>query len=66
MGILHTLIGVAVSWKVQIQPAITSDSTDVEIICMYKDVKKPKFIRRYMEVLALHTGAPIVYDYTDG
>ena len=28
---------------------------------MYKDVKKPKFIRRYMEVLALHTGAPIVY-----
>ena len=27
-GIIHTLLGVAVFWKVQIQPAIASDSTD--------------------------------------
>ena len=27
-GIIHTLLGVAVCWKVQIQPAIASDSTD--------------------------------------
>ena len=28
---------------------------------MYKAVKKTKSIRRYMEALALHTGAPTVY-----
>ena len=27
-GIIHTLLGVAFCWKVQIQPAIASDSTD--------------------------------------
>ena len=38
--IIHTLLGVAVCWKVHIQPAIASDSTDKEIRCMYKSVKK--------------------------
>ena len=61
MCIIHTLLGVAVCRKVQIQPAIASDSTDGEIICMYKAVKKPKFIRRYMEALSLHTGALTVH-----
>ena len=28
---------------------------------MQKSVKKPKFIRGYLEVLALHTGAPTVH-----
>ena len=28
-GIIHNLIGVAVYWKAQIQPAIVSDSTEV-------------------------------------
>ena len=28
---------------------------------MYKDVKKTKVIRRYMEALALHTGSPTVH-----
>ena len=28
---------------------------------MYKSVKKTKVIRRYMEALALHTGAPTVH-----
>ena len=37
---MHTVIGVAVCWKVQIKPAIASDSTYGEIICMYKYVKK--------------------------
>ena len=41
-GILHTLLGVAVFWKLHIQPAIASDSTDGEIRCMYRDVKKTK------------------------
>ena len=39
-GIIHTLIGVAICWKVQIKPAIESYYTDGEIICMYKSVKK--------------------------
>ena len=33
-GIIHTLLGVAVLWKVQIQQAIASESTDGEIRCM--------------------------------
>ena len=28
LGIIHTLLGVAVYWKVQIHPSIASDSTD--------------------------------------
>ena len=60
-GIIHTLLGVAVCWKVQIQPAIASDSTDGEIRCMYKAVKKTKVIQRYMEDLALYKGAPTVH-----
>ena len=59
--IIRTLIGVDVCWKLQIQPAIASDSTDGKIICMHKYVKKTKIIRRYMESLALHTGTPTVY-----
>ena len=47
-GIIHTLLGVSVYWKVQIQPAIASDSTDGEIRCMYKALKQTKVIRRYM------------------
>ena len=39
-GIIHTLLGVAVCWKVQIQPDIAYDPTDGEIRCMYKDFKK--------------------------
>ena len=42
LGIIHSLFGVAVCWKVQIQPAIESESTDGEIRRMYKDVKKTK------------------------
>ena len=61
MGIIHTLLGVAVCWKLQIQPAIASDSTDGEIRCIYKAVKKTKVIRRYMEALSLHIGAPTVH-----
>ena len=59
--IIHTLLSVYVFWKLQIQLAIASDSTNGEIICMYKDVKITKVIWRYMEDLALHTGAPTVY-----
>ena len=46
---------------VQIQPAIASDSTDGEIRCTYKAVKKTKVIRRYMEALALYIGATTVH-----
>ena len=60
-GIIHTILGVSLLWKVQIQPAIAYDSTDREIRCMYKAVNKTKVISRYMEALALHTGAPTVY-----
>ena len=45
-GIIHNLLGIYIFWKVQIQPAISFDSTDGEIRCMHKDVKKTKFIRR--------------------
>ena len=60
-GIIHTLPVVAVCWKVQIQPDIASDSNVGEIRCMYKAGNKNKFIRRYMEELALHTGASTVH-----
>ena len=61
MGIIHTLIGVSVCWKVHIQPYIASECTDGEIICMYIAVKKTNVIQIYMEALALHTGAPTVH-----
>ena len=35
-GIIHTLPGVAVFWKVHIQPDIASDSADGEVRCMYR------------------------------
>ena len=60
-GIIHTLLGVAVCWKVHIQPDIASDSTGGEIRFMYKVLKKTKFIWRYTEALALYTGAPTLH-----
>ena len=33
-GILHTMLGIYVYWKVHIQPAIASEYTDGEIRCM--------------------------------
>ena len=33
-GIIHTLLCAAIYWKLQIQPAIASDSTDGEIRCI--------------------------------
>ena len=59
--IIHTLLGVSVFWKAQIHPAIEYDSTDGEVICMYKAVNKIKVIRRYMEALSIYTGAPTVH-----
>ena len=58
--ILNNILGVYVCCKVQIQPAIASDSTDGEIRCMQKAVNKTKIVRRYMEDLALHNGTLIV------
>ena len=49
------------SCNTYIQPAIEYDSTDGEIRCMYKSVRKTKVIRRYMEVLEFYTGAPTVH-----
>ena len=46
--ILHTLLGVSVLWKVHVQPSISSEYTNKEIICMYKTVKKTNAISRYM------------------
>ena len=60
MCIIHTLLGVAVCWKVQIQPAIASNSTTGEIRYMYKSVKKTKVIQKYKEALALYKFAPRV------
>ena len=56
-GLIHTMLGVAVCWKLHIQPAIASDSTEGEIIRTYKSVNKTKVIWRETEALALHTGA---------
>ena len=44
-GIIHTLLGVSVCWKVNIQPDVASDSTHGEIVCMYKAVNKTKAIQ---------------------
>ena len=60
-GIIHTLLGVDVYWKLQIKTAITYESTAVEIGCMYKAVEIIKVISRYMEYLALHNGVPTVH-----
>ena len=60
LSIIHNLLGVTICCKVQIQPSIASDSTYGEIRCKYKAVKKTKVIRRYMEALEFHTGAPTV------
>ena len=46
--IIHTMIGVAVLWKVQIQPAIAYEPNDRKMICMYKYVKETKVIWIYM------------------
>ena len=35
-GIIHTLLGVAVCWKVQIKPDITSESTDGQLYACKK------------------------------
>ena len=55
------MLGVNVFWKLQIQPDISSDSTDVETICIYKVVKKNKAMWRYIEALEFHNGAPKVH-----
>ena len=47
-GIIHTRIGVAVFWKVQIQTDVASDSTGGEIRCIHKDVNKNKYIQSCM------------------
>ena len=36
------MLSVAVYFRVKIQPALASDYTDGDIICMYKYVKKEK------------------------
>ena len=61
MGIIHTILGVYVCWKVQIQPVIASYSTDGEIIYTYKAAKETEVIWRYIEVLSLHTGEPKIH-----
>ena len=58
--IIHTLLGVAVFWKVHIQPDIVFDPTYGEIICTYRAVKR-KIILPYMEALEIHTGSPTLH-----
>ena len=55
------MLDVDVCWILQIQSDIASESTDGEIRWMYKAVKKTKVIQRYMEALALQTGATEVH-----
>ena len=57
---IHAQIRVAVCWRLHIQPYMASNSNGVEIRCMYRSVKKNKGFCRYMEALALHTGATTV------
>ena len=59
--IVHTLLGIAVFWKVWIQPTVASWSTDVEIRYVYNNVNEAKVIMCYMEALALHTGKTTIY-----
>ena len=60
-GLIHTIIGVLVWWKVHIKTDVASESTAVWIRWMKKDVKDTKEIWCYMEDLALHTGAPTLH-----
>ena len=59
--IVHTILGVDVLCKIQIQPAAYLEYTDGEISYMYKDFKKTKSIGGFMEAWALHTKDPTVH-----
>ena len=60
-GIMNTLFGFDVFCEVHIQPALSYESNDGEIICMYKAIKKTKDIRICMESLAFHAVSPTVH-----
>ena len=49
--IMKTLLGIIVLWKLQMNPYVTSDSTNGKKCYMYKYVKNTKAIWRYMEDL---------------
>ena len=49
LAIINTMIDVSVLWKVQIKTSISSESTDGEIICMFKAANKTKSIWRYIK-----------------
>ena len=53
-GIIHTMFGVSVYWKVQIQTAISSDSTDGEIRCMYKATNKKGYMEICLSLITPH------------
>ena len=60
------MLSVAVYFRVKIQPALASDYTDGDIICMYKCVKKEKKNSLICtEDLALHTGTNTVHWWDD-
>ena len=60
LEIIHTLLGVSLFWRVQIQLAVASEYTEGLIKYMYNCVKKTIGIIRYMEFLKLHTTSPTV------
>ena len=60
-GIIHTVLGAVLYWKVKTQPVFYSYSTYGEIHYGYKASKKTKYVRLYMESLALRTGSPTVH-----
>ena len=59
--IFNTVLVIAVFRKVKIQSVFDSDSYDGKTWCLYKADKKPKYAWRYMESIALQTGAKTVH-----
>ena len=60
-GIIHNIIDIVLLWKINIQPAVEFEPSDVEIICIYKAVDKTTAIRGNTELLEIHTDAPKVH-----
>ena len=60
-GIIHTLLGVSVCWKIKINNSVSSYSTYGETHCLYKAVKNTKYFQCYTDSIFLHAVSPTVH-----
>lgn len=58
-SIIFTLLGVAIHWKVNKQPALAVHSTDAEIRAFYLGTKLAEYIRQILEHMGVQMTKPI-------